>query len=404
VKDDVTEHAKHDASGAMKVEDQPPEGRITEEGLSQLRDMIGRWLRTEHYTDQASIDTMKRFVNGCGDMNPLFRDREHARRSPYGDIIAHPTFPYARHYPGRTRFGLRGVHGFYAGTDWEFYGNYRIGDLINCRERLIDVRVKESEFSGQLVIMTCECLYTNDRGELIAKAYGWSTRHERRASRERSKYKDVAAYDYSQEELDAIVAEALTERSKIRGAEPLFWEDVHEGDELPRIIRGPLSLMDITGWTVGVGRSRTHGLALEDAQRHPAHFFRNQDAGRSIEYTGMGHARESVARDVGAPGAYDYGPQRITWTASLITNWIGDYGILRRLRGEVRRFNVIGDTTYCTGKVARKYVEDGEHRVEIEMAAVNQRGEVTCPGLAVVSLPTQSVALPNWLQEDTGKK
>ncbi len=379
-----------------------PEAKITEEGINKLRDLVGHWMRTEHYTEEASLDTLKRFVNGAGDLNPLYRDREYARTTIYGDIIAHPCFPYARHYPGRTRFGLSGVHGFYAGTDWEFYDSYRIGDVLNCRERLIDVSVKESRFSGTLVVTTCECFYTTQDGKLIAKAYGWSTRHERRAAREKGKYKDISAHQYSDEEIDSITREALEERKHIRGAEPRYWENVQVGEEIKPVVRGPLTLLDLTAWNVGNGRGRAHGLVLEEALQHPGHFFRNAEVKGGMEYTGIGHARDSVAREVGAPGTYDYGPQRITWTCSVVTNWMGDYGILRRLRSELRRFNTLGDTTWCKGKVVDKYVRDGEHRVDLELWAENQRGELTTPGLATVALPTRSVELPAWLAKKPG--
>jgi alpha-glucosidase (family GH31 glycosyl hydrolase) len=40
---------------------------------------------------------------------------------------------------------------------------------------------------------------------------------------------------------------------------------------------------------------------------------------------------------------------------------MGDDGFLKRLRAELRRFNVVGDTTWLKGKVTQKYVKDGEH-------------------------------------------
>lgn len=47
------------------------------------------------------------------------------------------------------------------------------------------------------------------------------------------------------------------------------------------------------------------------------------------------------------PGTYDYGPQRSSWMCTLITNWMGDAGVLKRVRTEMRRFNIVGDTTFC---------------------------------------------------------
>ena len=154
--------------------------------------------------------------------------------------------------------------------------------------------------------------------------------------------------------------------------------------------------MDTMGFLVGCGRGHTHGVVLQAAVKHPGHFFRNPEAGGGIEYTGIGHHRESVAKEVGVPGTYDYGPQRSSWMCSLVTNWMGDAGFLKRVRTEMRRFNIMGDTTCCKGKVVRKYVKDrraGRHRDRRE----NQRGEVTTPGLATVVLPSRDVKLPAFI-------
>jgi hypothetical protein len=69
---------------------------------------------------------------------------------------------------------------------------------------------------------------------------------------------------------------------------------------------------------------------------------------------------------------------------------MGDDGFLMRLRGELRRFNVVGDTTWLKGRVIRKYVEDDRYFVEVECWAENQRGEVTLPGKATVILPSKT--------------
>ncbi len=147
------------------------------------------------------------------------------------------------------------------------------------------------------------------------------------------------------------------------------------------------------GFLVGCGRGHTHGILLAEAKRHPGHYFRNPEAGGGIEYTGVGHHRDSVAKRVGVPGTYDYGPQRCAWLCTLVTNWMGDAAFLRRLRCEVRRFNMLGDTTWCRGRVVRKYVKDGHALVDLEIRGENQRGEVTAPGLATVVLPSRDIRL-----------
>ncbi|OGA51741.1 MAG: acyl dehydratase, partial [Betaproteobacteria bacterium RIFCSPLOWO2_12_FULL_62_58] len=259
-------------------------------------------------------------------------------------------------------------------------------------ERVVGVKEKSSKFSGRLVIQYVEAEFADQRDELVARVLGWCTRHERQAAREKGKYKDVKKHEYTGKELDAIDAAVLNEDKNICGRNIRYWEDVNEGDELPPIVRGPLSLMDTMGFLVGCGRGHTHGVLLKGAVRHPGHFFRNPEAGGGVEYTGIGHHRESIAKEVGVPGTYDYGPQRSAWLASLVTNWMGDAGILKRIRTELRLFNTMGDTTWCKGKAKKKYVTDGYALVDLEIWAENQRGEVTAPnGSATVILPSRDV-------------
>jgi acyl dehydratase len=382
------------------VETLPEVEEISDEAIANAKAMIGMRLRTEQYVRDASLGALLNFVNGIGDANPLFRDQEYAAYTKYGSVIGHPCAPYMRHWSGRTRWGLPGVHGFFAGNDWEFFRVIRPGDAVNCVERVLDVQEKESRYSGRLVIQYVETIYTNQRDELVARVVGWCTRHQRRASRDRGKYADVPKrHQYTNEELEAIDQQVLNESA--RGGQVRYWEDTHIGEELTPIVRGPLSLQDVSAFLVGTGRSSAHGVLLREALRHPNHYFRNPESGGGLEYTGIGHLRDSVAEAVGVPGAYDYGPQRVSWMGTLMTNWIGDDGFLKRLRVECRRFNVYGDTQWCKGKVVRKYIHHHTPLVDVEIWAENQRGEVTAPGFATAMLPSKDPKIP-WFTDGSG--
>ena len=77
-----------------EVGERPAEGRITDEAIAEARKMIGLQLRPEGpYLQDATPDTLRNFCNGIGDLNPLYRDLEHARISRHGTMLAHPMFP-----------------------------------------------------------------------------------------------------------------------------------------------------------------------------------------------------------------------------------------------------------------------------------------------------------------------
>ena len=92
---------------------------------------------------------------------------------------------------------------------------------------------------------------------------------------------------------------------------------------------------------------------------------------------------------VGAPGAYDYGPERCSWLTHQLTNWMGDAGFLRKASCKIRRHNPEGDALFFSAKVVRKYVEDGRHLVEIAQEARTQTDELSVLGSGVVELPSR---------------
>ena len=378
-----------------KTKSEPPQPKvsITDEAIAAARAMIGLHLRPEGpYLQDATADTLRNWCNGIGDLNPLYRDLGYGPGTRYGTMLAHPMFPMAFGWLGRTRWGLPGVHGFYAGNDWELFRHVRPGDRITAIERVVGVEEKQSKFSGRLVLQYVEACYYNQRSELVARALGTCTRHERKAARDAGKYNDISQHEYSNEERDRIDQAVLDEPKNIRGVGRPLLGGCERGRGAPAD-RARAAVADGYDGLPGRLRPRPHpwSAAAEGRAKHPGHFFRNPEAGGGVEYTGIGHHRESVAKEVGVPGTYDYGPQRSAWMATLVTNWMGDAGVSEAVRTEMRRFNIVGDTTWAKGKVVRKYVKDKTALVDIEIAAENQRGEVTTPGLATVALPSRDV-------------
>jgi len=92
---------------------------------------------------------------------------------------------------------------------------------------------------------------------------------------------------------------------------------------------------------------------------------------------------------VGAPGVYDYGPERCSWLTHHITNWMGDDGFLVQAKCKIRRHNPEADMLFIDGTVTNKRVDDGRHLVEIEQQAQNQDGELSVVGSATLQLPAR---------------
>jgi len=362
---------------------------ITDEMIAELRKRIGVvWKpRQPYFNEVATRDAIRHFCEGIGDFNPLFTDPEYAKKTAYGRVIAPPLFTYSIYYAAAGR-GMPGVHAWHSGDDWEFYQPMVEGDTFTYENEMVDVKVKESKMAGRSLIQYHDIRYFNQRGELAAKSLNWCVRAARKASADKGKYADIKEATYSPEEMQKIYD--TYDAEEIRGATPRYWEDCTIGEELKPIIKGPLSRRDMYAWLMGAGSPfmKAHGYAFAFLRRHGGAEMVDAKTGVP-DVPELVHMEDTRAQTIGLPGAYDYGCQRISWLGNLLTNWMGDDGFVKRLRAELRRFNVVGDTTWLKGKVTKKYEKDDELLVDIDCWGENQRGEITMPGKATVRLPSK---------------
>jgi len=378
-------------------------GAITDGGLAALRSRIGIPHEARRYGSRRGLftlinqDSAHVYATASGDANPLYADAAYARASHWGAVVAPPTILFnagtveGRPLTAREREegrggGLPGVHGMFSGADWEWYRPLREGDELFRVGYVADAQEKSGVFAGRQVLTLTEHLFRNQRREVLAKMTEWSMRTERDAARERGKY-DWTPHAWTDGEL-ARIDEACA-RERPRGAETRWWEDVEVGDALDGIVRGPYRATDAVAWDIGWGGvfARSGKVDYDYRQRHPRAYSKNRygipDVPERV------HWESEFAREVGVPALYDYGPQRIAWASTLLTNWMGDEGFLKRLWVQVRRFNIEGDAQWYRGEVIAKEFADGEARVVCDLWAENQRGEVTAPGQAIVLLPSR---------------
>ncbi|MFH1087256.1 MAG: MaoC family dehydratase [Chloroflexota bacterium] len=151
---------------------------ITEESLAEFSRRVGRKLRISQNSELACKETIAAFCRGIGDENPLYRDEEHARRSPYGTIVAPPSWLYSV-FLCYVQQGLPGVHAFHSGTDREFYKPVMLGDRIRPECVFLRFEEKPSQFSGRMFMEYQEGKYFNQPGELAGKGISWLARAER---------------------------------------------------------------------------------------------------------------------------------------------------------------------------------------------------------------------------------
>jgi acyl dehydratase len=367
--------------------------RITERGLDELRQRIGVRIerQPEPWCHEATRDNIRHYAHGIGDDNPLWCDPDYAAASKLGGIVALPSFLFAcsRIVSGYVG-GLPGVHAMWAGADWTWHKHVRRNDEISTESWLKDIILHDTRFSGRAAQQIYHVDFFNQQGDKVAEADSWCFRTERDTAREQgTKYKELKAKPaarYTDEELVDIYRHYAKE--EVRGATPRYWEDVSVGDKLPTMVKGPMTVTGFIAYAQGWGGLyiRANKLAWQQAHRHPGlgipNRFNIPDCPERV------HWENEFATAVGAPGAYDYGPERCSWMTHHLTNWMGDDGFLVSSSTQIRRHNPEGDTLFFNGEVTGKYVDDqGRHCVEIAHQAENQGGELSIRGTGVVALP-----------------
>jgi acyl dehydratase len=138
-----------------------------------------------------------------------------------------------------------------------------------------------------------------------------------------------------------------------------YWEDVQVGDEVP-------------GYSLTIDPNRIVKQVSGSQDFYAVHY--------DVEFATKG----------GHPGIFVNTGFMQGCFNRLICSWIGDRGMLRKFRMEMRRMNGTGDVMSLKGKVTNKYVEGEDYLVECELWAENQAEGVTTPSYALVTLPSRS--------------
>ena len=112
--------------------------------------------------------------------------------------------------------------------------------------------------------------------------------------------------------------------------------------------------------------------------------------GQVVRYCGLIWAFPDFFFDVdaakrqGMPGTIVPGPLKVGLIYRAVDEWLAGAGVIRLVRAAHRRPDRTNRPITVVGKVARLYEEDGARLADLEMAIINEDGQPSVRGFAVV--------------------
>ena len=143
-------------------------------------------------------------------------------------------------------------------------------------------------------------------------------------------------------------------------ANNVYFEDVSVGDKLPEWSRKT----DFMNW--------------------------NRYAAVNDEFVYIHMDDEAGRKGLNEQGAFGMGNLRYAYIVNALQSWIGDEAEVREIGCQFRAINQKNDVLTVVGTVTATEVVDGEHRITLDIDVVYQKGEPTCPGHAIVAVPSRA--------------
>lgn len=142
----------------------------------------------------------------------------------------------------------------------------------------------------------------------------------------------------------------------------LNFEDVAVGDELPALVRGPISPMHMMRWSSTI------------ENWHRIHY----DWRFATEHDGL-------------PDVLINGSFKQHLLVQLVRQWAGDDGWLWRMSYRFKKMDIAWDTLTATGQVIEVRAFNADFGVAaLEIGITNSRGERSTEGTALAALPYRS--------------
>ena len=253
--------------------------------------------------------------------------------------------------------------GFATDIEIEYFEPPVVGDRLTVRGRKLISCVPRETRVGRGAFMVWEREVVNQNGDRVALlrngGYSYVPFESSGEAPSSPREPEAQAAAEPEEDLMAIRNVDPGPAPAVDWSQQRYWEDVNEGDTIP-----PL--------TVNLTIAR---LVVE--------------AGANRDFNQI-HHNTPVSKATGAPDMYANNVFIQSWWERAVREWIGLGGRFKKTGPfRMRIFNTVGEAAVTTGTVTRKWQEDGENLVEIEVQTEISRGTSVGPGPVVVSLPSR---------------
>lgn len=273
------------------------------------------------------------FAEALGETDPVYYDKEYAKTTKYGGIIAPPTFTATLRcppVPGVWRAPAGQIH---AGQRYRIYRPLKAGETVWCRETLEEAYEKEGS-KGLMVFTVTRRDITDADGNLCVQS--WGTMMTRAALFEAA---DAAAKQASEKTVDVEPG---------RLVETICFDALREGMELPSISLEPYTAVSIAKYAAG-----------------------------SLDFNAI-HIDDDAARNVGFKSRVGHGMIAAGLQARVVKLWLGPDVSVADLQMRFAGPVYCGDTPTFYGKVTS--VDGQEGRALIEYMVKNQESLVVLSG------------------------
>ena len=142
-------------------------------------------------------------------------------------------------------------------------------------------------------------------------------------------------------------------------AEQVYFEDVNEGDEIPKLNKN-CSTQQLVMWAAASGD-----------------FYQI-------------HYDKDFALATGLKNIIVHRALKNAFLGQLLHDWVGGQGAVKKFGCSYRGMDEPNQEIVCRGLVSKKYREGDQNIVELEIWTENPQGQKTSPGQAVVTLPSRN--------------